>query len=131
MRDQCRVVSKRERRKRTGSGWGIGHRSLQQSKSVLVRFSCCTVKADIHGHQKPLSGIREEARYVENSIPATDLSQQRILIQRHWDLEDIPVTNLKGLVTRPPSSSGSGISMSGIFAVGCAICREGEIGTSE
>jgi hypothetical protein len=29
----------------------------------------------------------------------------------------VPVTNLKGLVTFPPSSSGSGISISGMLAV--------------
>jgi hypothetical protein len=35
------------------------------------------------------------------------------------DREDgkVPVTNLKGFVTLPPSSSGSGISMSGILMV--------------
>jgi hypothetical protein len=29
----------------------------------------------------------------------------------------VPVTNLKGLVTLPPSSSGSGTSMSGMMGV--------------
>jgi hypothetical protein len=50
-------------------------------------------------------------------IPATAKSQlcQRFMSEVCQRYE--PVTNLNGLVTLPPSSSGSGISMSGIFAV--------------
>lgn len=53
----------------------------------------------------------------ENCVPAATCQSMVRLKLFYRKVREVPVTNLKGLVTLPPSSSGSGIGSSGIVTV--------------